>query len=271
MPNIQLCTNTVAGASYATVTLIQSGKFNAMSRSMWRKLKQVFIDLQQQTSTAEPLRCVVLQGADGHFCSGGDIAEYPDFRFIPEQLQAFHEEDVWGALNAILQCDCPVIAAIAGNCMGGGLEMAACCDIRIATQDSRYGAPIAKLGFPMAPHEAALLASKLGDTCTRSMLLEAAIYSATDLHQQGFLTRLVANNAQLHSATEQAVQRILRLAPASARINKQQLRQLQALTYNPDKPISPINSSTAAAYSYAPSQEHREGITAFLEKRPAQF
>lgn len=147
MPSIQLSSHSVANARYATVTIKQPGKFNAMSRSMWRSLKQVFLELQQQTTAANPLRCVVLQGADGHFCSGGDIAEYPDFRFIPEQLQAFHEEDVWGALNAILQCDCPIVAAIAGNCMGGGLEIAACCDIRIATQDSRYGAPIAKLGL----------------------------------------------------------------------------------------------------------------------------
>lgn len=275
MPSIQLSSHSVANARYATVTIKQPGKFNAMSRSMWRSLKQVFLELQQQTTAANPLRCVVLQGADGHFCSGGDIAEYPDFRFIPEQLQAFHEEDVWGALNAILQCDCPIVAAIAGNCMGGGLEIAACCDIRIATQDSRYGAPIAKLGFPMAPREAALLASKLGDTCTRSMLLEAAIYSAPHLHQQGFLTRLVANDTQLHNETEQSIHRILHLAPASARLNKQQLRQLPALTCNPDNTHQPINTNaatpTACAYSYATSQEHREGITAFLEKRPAQF
>ena len=108
MPSIQLSSHSVANARYATVTIKQPGKFNAMSRSMWRSLKQVFLELQQQTTAANPLRCVVLQGADGHFCSGGDIAEYPDFRFIPEQLQAFHEEDVWGALNAILQCDCPL-------------------------------------------------------------------------------------------------------------------------------------------------------------------
>ena len=72
------------GARTARVMLHHAGKFNAMSRSMWRSLKQVFLELQQQTTAANPLRCVVLQGADGHFCSGGDIAEYPDFRFIPE-------------------------------------------------------------------------------------------------------------------------------------------------------------------------------------------
>ena len=104
------------------------------------------------------------------------------------------------------------------------------------------------------------------------MLLEAANYSAPHLHQQGFLTRLVADNAQLLCETEQAVQRILRLAPASARLNKQQLRQLQALASNSNSTlITDSASHTSAAYSYATSQEHREGITAFLEKRPAQF
>ena len=272
MPEILLTLTPTSGARHATVTLQNTGKFNAMTRSMWRQLRQVFTELQQQTQVADPLRCIVLQGADGHFCAGGDISEYPGFRFDPEQLQAFHEEEVWGALAAILECDCPVIASIAGNCMGAGLELSACCDIRLATESSRFGAPIAKLGFPMAPREASLLAGKLGDTYTRSILLEAAIYSATELHQQGFLTRLVADNAQLLCETEQAVQRILRLAPASARLNKQQLRQLQALASNSNSTlITDSASHTSAAYSYATSQEHREGITAFLEKRPAQF
>ena len=87
------------------------------------------------------------------FCAGGDISEYPAFRFAPDSLRAFHEEDVWGALSAMLTCNCPLVAAIDGHCMGAGIEIASCCDIRIATIVSRYGAPIGKLGFPMAPRQ----------------------------------------------------------------------------------------------------------------------
>ena len=107
------------------------------------------------------------------------------------------------------------------------------------------------------------------------MLREAASYSAHHLHQQGLLARVVDNDTQLQNEAEQSIHRILHLAPASARLNKQQLRQLPALTCNPDNTHQPINTNvatpTACAYSYATSQEHREGITAFLEKRPAQF
>jgi enoyl-CoA hydratase len=69
-------------------------------------------------------------------------------------LRAFHEDDVWGGLQAMLDCDVPIVAQIEGNCMGAGVEIASCCDIRIAGATAKFGAPIAKLGFPMAPREA---------------------------------------------------------------------------------------------------------------------
>jgi len=101
----------------AFVTLAQPAKFNAMSRAMWRQLRELFLALHAQPG----LRVIVLQGQGGHFCAGGDIAEYTDFRFEPEGLRAFHEGDVWGGLSAVLDCDVPVIAAIEGHCMGAGL------------------------------------------------------------------------------------------------------------------------------------------------------
>ena len=246
----------------ARVQLHHAGKFNAMSRAMWVQLRDVFVDLQTQTQAANPLRCVLIEGADGHFCAGGDIAEYPAFRFELHALRAFHEETVWGALAAMLALDCPLIAAIDGNCMGAGLEISSCCDIRLATAASRYGAPIGKLGFPMAPREAALLARTLGETCARSILLEAAIYNAADMLQRGFLTRIVADAPALQTACQQAINRTCSLSSASARLNKQTLRALIAATQT-----APL----ADPYAYASDPEHREGITAFLEKRPPHF
>ncbi len=250
------------GARTARVTLHHAGKFNAMSRAMWLELRRIFLDLQTQTQAADPLRCVAVQGADGHFCAGGDIAEYPAFRFAPESLRAFHEEEVWGGLAAMLACDCPLIAAIDGHCMGAGIEIASCCDIRIATPSSRYGAPIGKLGFPMAPQEAALVIRTLGETCARSMLLEAAIYDAADMLQRGFLTRTVADAHALQTECECTVSAICRLGPASQRMNKQTLRSLGTTAEDRARPD---------AYAYADSDEHREGIRAFLEKRRPRF
>ncbi|MBA4262363.1 MAG: enoyl-CoA hydratase, partial [Comamonadaceae bacterium] len=138
----------------ALVTLSNPARFNAMSRAMWRELRGVFSELQQRSD----LRAVLVAGEGGHFCAGGDIAEYTDFRFEPEGLRDFHENDVWGGLSAMLACDLPMVAQIEGNCMGAGVEIASCCDIRVAGQGARFGAPIAKLGFPMAPREAELVA-----------------------------------------------------------------------------------------------------------------
>ena len=108
----------------ARVTLDHGGKFNAMSRSMWKTLQTIFLELQ----TKAAVRCIVVQGAAGHFCAGGDISEYPSFRFDEAQLQQFHEQEVWGALQAMLDCDVPILAQIEGNCMGAGVEIAKACD-----------------------------------------------------------------------------------------------------------------------------------------------
>lgn len=265
MAEILCLIDETAGARHAVVTLRHAGKFNAMSRAMWRQLREVFLQLQEQAATADPLRCVVIQGAEGHFCAGGDIAEYPGFRFDPEALRVFHEEEVWGGLSAILECDAPVVAAIEGNCMGAGVEIASCCDIRIAEASSRFGAPIGRLGFPMAPREAALVASALGGTVARSMLLEAAVYAADEMLQRGFLTRVREQPGALRQEVQQTVSRIVQLSPSAARMHKQMMREWSELM----QPL--LHRQTGEAYHYAPAEEHREGITAFMEKRPARF
>ncbi len=244
----------------ATVTLSHPGKFNAMSRAMWRELRGVFTALPQDAG----LRCIVLRGEGGHFCAGGDIAEYPGFRFSEPGLRDFHENDVWGGLQAVLDCDLPVVAQIEGNCMGAGLEIACCCDIRIAAGSARFGAPIGRLGFPMAPREAALVLREAGALSAREMLLEAGVLTAAQMQARGFLQRVVDEGGMADEMARSA-QRIVALAPQAARLNKQALRALQADT----SAASP--ALLAQAYDYADSPEHREGIAAFLAKRPAAF
>ena len=255
MAEVQLAQVTVQRAgALAWVTLSNPARLNAMSRAMWRQLAQVFAELQQ----ASDVRCVVLRGTGGNFCAGGDIAQYPAFRFDEVALAHFHEQEVWGALHAILSCDVPVLAAIEGVCMGAGVEIASCCDLRLAARSVRFGAPIARLGFPMAPREAALVTRALGPTVARAMLLAAELYSADDLLATGFLTR-VWPDAELEAAALAMAQRVAALAPQAARLNKQTLRCL----LDGDTPPHP--------YGYAPSPEHREGVTAFLEKRAPEF
>ncbi|HRN77040.1 enoyl-CoA hydratase/isomerase family protein [Ottowia sp.] len=249
----------------AVVTLSHRARFNAMSRAMWRELKDVFSRIQLDAQW----RCVLLHGDGGHFCAGGDIAEYPDFRFDRDRLRTFHEDEVWGGLAAMLACDVPIVAAIGGNCMGAGVEIASCCDIRVAAEDARFGAPIARLGFPMAPREARLVARVAGEATARELLLEAAVLDAPELKARGFLHQVLPPFELMVHARQRAA-RIARLAPQAARLNKQTLRALGQA--GPGDAAGPaIDRIVAGAYDYADSAEHREGITAFLAKRAPNF
>lgn len=243
----------------AVVILSNPARLNAMTRAMWQQLREVFTRLG-----ADPQwRAVLVRGEGGAFCAGGDIAEYPDFRFDRQRLRQFHEELVWGGLQAMLNCDLPVVAAIDGACMGAGMEIASCCDIRVASEKARFGAPIARLGFPMAPREAALVARVAGEATAREMLLEAAQLGAAQMLQRGFLHESVP---VLESAALKALeraQRMARLSPQAARLHKQLLRALAG--------GQPVEALLDDAYDYADSPEHREGIEAFLQKRPARF
>ena len=244
----------------ARVTINHGGKLNAMSRAMWRELRAVFGQIQLDAN----LRAVVVLG-EGNFCAGGDISEYASFRFEEASLRDFHENDVWGGLQAMLDCDVPIVAQIEGNCMGAGVEIASCCDIRIASDTARFGAPIAKLGFPMAPREAALVLRAVGELTAREMLLSAAVLDAAQMQQRGFLSQ-VAEGAALAAAVEACVARISSLAPQAARLNKQSFRALALVEYAQVAP-----DLIANAYRYASSAEHREGVTAFTEKRLPRF
>jgi enoyl-CoA hydratase/carnithine racemase len=134
----------------AHVVLANPGKHNAIDIAMWRELRSVFERLQALPADEAP-RAVIVAGANGQFASGGDIHEFAGFRFEEDKLRDFHEQLVAPALHAMLACEIVLYAQIDGACVGGGLEIAACCDIRICGESSRFGAPIARLGFPMAP------------------------------------------------------------------------------------------------------------------------
>lgn len=256
-------------ALWVRVVIDHPGKFNAMSRSMWRDLRTVFDYLQQQSD----LRCVLVSGSAGHFCAGGDISEYPDFRFDAGQLRQFHEDEVWGGLQAMLDCDVPIVAQIEGNCMGAGVEITSCCDVRLGAASSRFGAPIARLGFAMAAREAALVSRAVGDSMARAMLLSAEVFDAARMLECGFLTHCVAD-AQLQADANALVQRQIRLAPQAARAHKRTLRAMNsplALVQQAQQATNSVALEGLRAFAYADTLEHREGITAFLQKRPPEF
>ena len=247
-----------AGDGVARVVLDHPGKLNAIDIAMWRELRRVF-DALQALPLADAPRAVIVGGAGGQFASGGDIVEFASFRFDEARLHDFHEGVVAPALQAMLACDIPLFAQIDGACIGGGLEIAACCDIRICAESSRFGAPIAKLGFPMAPGELELLARVASPALLREMLLEARLFDAAQALQGGLVHAVVAD-AQVGAHTLQRARAAAALSAQAARLNKRTLRQLAD--------GGPTAQQRRAHFDYADSAEHREGVTAFIEKRP---
>jgi enoyl-CoA hydratase len=244
----------------ATLLISNPGKMNVLSLAMWRELRAVF-DAVQHADT--PPRVIVVRGADREFVAGADIEEFPQFRFEPESLAAYHEDVLAPALHAMLDCDVPLVAHIEGACIGGGLAIAACCDLRLCEPDSRFGVPIARLGFPMAPAEVEIVSHIIGQTLLRELLIEARLMGAVEAHERGLVTRVV-DAGKLADEVSRVAIHIAGLSPQAMRLNKRVLRAFARPTFSEP-------ADRAAHYAYADSDEHREGLAAFIEKRPARF
>jgi enoyl-CoA hydratase len=246
-------------AGVARIFISHTGKLNAISVAMWQQLRVIFEGLN---AAAEPPRVVLVAGEGGQFAAGGDIDEFPGFRFDAQRLQHFHEAVVAPALGAMLDCDIPIVAQIEGACVGGGLEIAACCDIRIGGRGSRYGIPIARLGFPLAPSEAQMIAGVLGLPLLRELLLEARLLGADEALARGIVQRVV-DDGRVAAEAQAAAEAMAALSPQAHRLNKRTLRQLAQ--------GGPSMAQRHEHFGYADSAEHREGLAAFLEKRPPRF
>jgi enoyl-CoA hydratase len=247
----------------ATLRFSHPGKLNALTVQMWRDLRALIEGLDRLEADEGP-RVIVLQGEGGSFVAGADIEEFPDFRFDAETLAHYHEEVVAPALYALLDCERPLVAQIEGACVGGGLEIAACCDIRICGESSRFGVPIARLGFPMAPLEVEIVARVIGETTLRELLLEARVLDAGEARKRGLVTRVVPD-AEVATEARRSAEAMSALSPQALRLNKRTLRQFAHRA-----PVS-SRDERAPHYAYAPTAEHREGLAAFNEKRPARF
>lgn len=243
----------------ATLTLSNPGKLNAIDLSMWRALKQRMAELAAQPD----VRCVIVRGAgDEAFAAGGDLEEFVTARATLEQALHYHGE-VAAALQAIADFPQPTIAMIRGACVGGGLEIAAACDLRIASNNARFGAPINKLGFSMYPGEMEGLLQLVGPAVVKEILLEGRILTATEAYEKGLLTRVVAVEELVAEVTASA-ERICQGAPLVAGWHKQWIKRLQS-----GKPLS--EEEKASSFAFLATEDYREGLAAFLEKRKPQF
>ncbi|MBE7423021.1 MAG: enoyl-CoA hydratase/isomerase family protein [Zoogloeaceae bacterium] len=245
----------------ATVTLNNPAKLNAVNASMWRRLRVVMEEL----SADESLRCVVLRGAgEAAFAAGGDIEEFLTLRDTLERALVYHEEWVARALDAVRDCRHPTVALIQGACIGGGLEIAGQCDLRICGRSARFGAPINKLGFSMAPGELTGLLALAGPAVALEILLEGRILGADEAYEKGLVTRVVDDELVAEEAYATA-RRIAAGAPLAARMHKKLVRRLTAV------PQGLTFEETKASFAFLDSEDYREGLSAFFEKRAPVF
>lgn len=247
----------ISGA-IATVTLSNPGKLNAISIAMWRALAELFMRLSQD----EQLRCVIVRGDLGNFAAGADIEEFPAQRSTMAQGIAYHRDTIAHALDAIAGCLHPTIAAIEGVCVGGGLEVACACDLRIAAADARFGIPINRLGFALAPDELRHLLQLVGAANALEILLEGRIFAAAEAREKGLLHRIVDD---VPGEAQKTAERIASGAPLAARLHKQLVRRLtaQATAFN--------DQEYAEAFAILASQDYREGVQSFLHKTRPVF
>lgn len=242
----------------ATVTLSNPGKLNAINVAMWEQLSEAFATL----TLNQNLRCVIVRGDGDNFAAGADIDEFSSIRSDIAQGIHYHAGIVAPALEAISACLHPTVAAIEGVCVGGGLEIACACDLRIAAPSARFGIPINRLGFPLAPGELKGVLQLVGKARTLEILLEGRVFDAADAKDKGLLHRIVDD---VQNAARACAQRIANGAPLAARVNKQLVRRLSPS-------IEPLNQEELdTAFSFLTSQDYREGVQSFMSKREPVF
>lgn len=247
------------GDSVATVVIDNPGKRNAMNRAMWIAMGDAI-----ETLCAEPaLRCIVLRGAgDEAFGSGADIDEFESIRASKAQAIEFARHG-HRAMHAVRDCPVPTVAAIRGACVGGGFELAAQCDMRLAADDARFGVPIARLGATLAYPELEGLVRLAGPTTALELLLEGRVIGAAEAYAKGLVNRVFAA-ADFDAEVARSVQRITGLAPLAARWHKRFVAKLRSGT-----PLS--EDDLAEGYACFDTEDFRIGYRTFLDKTPPRF
>jgi enoyl-CoA hydratase len=240
----------------ATLTISQPARRNALTVRMWQDLA----DRMRVLSQDDALRCVVIRGATvDAFSAGADISEFHATRATREQVIRFHETEVGGCLEAIAACPVPVVAAIRGACFGGGLEIAVACDIRIAAADARFGAPVGRMGFPMALGETESLFRLVGASVTAELLIEGRLLDARTACAKGLVTRVV-ETAAFDRAVAETVENVCASGILAARSHKRQIRRLM----RDATPVTRIERMEV--YDFAETEEYRRGVEAFLTR-----
>lgn len=243
----------------ATVVLNRPDKMNAMTLDMWLRLGATM----HQLNADDSVRCIVLRGAGQKaFAAGADISEFEKTR-SNAQVAKDYAKQVAGTMHEIARARHPTVALIHGACVGGGLEVAVQCDMRIAGASARFGVPIKKLGLVVAYEEMAGLLALAGRAATLEILLEGRVFGAEEALAKGLVNRVVPDD-KVDEETYAAARRIAEGAPLVARWHKK-----FALRLADPRPLT--EQEYDESYACFETEDFREGAAAFIAKRAPQF
>ncbi len=243
----------------ATVVLNRPDKLNALTKPMWRQLGNVMGSL----GADDTVRCIVIRGAGTKsFAPGNDISEFENERSDAEQARAYGAV-MHTTFDAFANCRHPIVAMIHGICVGGGLEIAALCDLRICGDSSRFGVPIKRLGLVMPLPELRGLHQLVGRAVSLEILLEGRVFDAAEAMQKGLVTRVVADEL-VEAEAMVCAQRIAEGAPLVARWHKRFIKRFEDPT-----PLSAAEIDEG--YACYGTEDFKIGYRAFLAKTTPQF
>jgi enoyl-CoA hydratase len=238
----------------ATATINRPEARNAMTMAMYDALAEFCADVNENTD----VRVAVLRGAGGRaFVAGTDIGHFRDFTADDGVAYERHIESV---LSRLEQVRVPTVAVVDGYATGGGLSIAAACDLRICTPNAKFGLPIARtLGNCVSMPTYARLVHLIGAARALHLIYTAGFVDGTAAVTIGLASELVDDvDARLASLCEQLVSH----APLTMRASKIALRRLR------DHDLPPDEDLVRLCYG---SEDFREGVTAFLDKRTPRW
>lgn len=236
------------------------GRFNAFTAGMWAAIPQRIAEAE-----ADPdVRVIILRGAgEKAFSAGADISEFEGAR-TGDNAKAYDKLN-HDAFNAIMTAQKPVLAMIHGHCLGGGLGIAACCDLRIADDKGQFAIPAAKLGLGYNPRWVGALLAMAPASRIKELLFTGRRFGAADALAMGLVDRVVPA-ADLDGTVRALALEIAANAPLSVKAAKLTIDELTRHPARPD--LAKLDAAIDACFT---SADYAEGRRAFLEKRKPQF
>jgi enoyl-CoA hydratase/carnithine racemase len=242
----------------AYVTLNRPDVLNALNTTLRQELKRLFTDVEHDPD----VRLVVITGAGRAFCAGADIKEWKEPGSVVEDREERRHLNFWEAMSRL---DCPIIAAINGFALGGGCELAMCCDIRLASDRAQLGLTELTLGIIPGGGGTQRLPRLIGRGKALELILTGKRIEAHEALRLGLVEQVVPHE-QLMPAVEDLAQMIISRAPLAVKYAK------EAIVRGLELPLQEGLKVEAELYTLLRTTEDRmEGARAFREKRPPRF